>query len=698
MILMKRMSSRVGLAGVLAGLLLPLMGCDLIKTWFGPAKENVQQQPAKNEGREMPKLSDKLHKECQKQIAEAQGIQQRILTVSGERTKGNTLDPFNEMMMILGNAESKASLYANVHPDKETREVEEKCEQEVQKIYTDMALSRPLFEAFSGVKSDGQDIKTKRFIEKVIRDFKRSGVDKDEPTRAQIKKINEELVLIGQEFDRNIREDVRSIELESEKNLEGLPEDYIKAHAPKEPGKKITVTTDYPDFVPFMQYARDAAARQKLMEVSLNRAYPKNVEILKRLLTKRHELASILGYPNWAAYATEDKMIRTDAAVADFVKKVAQLAIARAKNDIDAMLVEKRKDFPEAKTIEEWEKSYYQDRVKSTLHKLDNKEVREYFPAARVKEGILSVTQRLFKLRYEKAADAEVWHPSVEAYDVFESVENRKLGRIYLDLYPRDGKYKHAAQFELRTGVAGKQLPEGAIVCNFPEPKPGDPGLMEHKDVETIFHEFGHLLHHILGGGQEWKKFSGVATEWDFVEVPSQLLEEWARDAQILRTFALHYKTNEPIPETLVDKMRRADKFGIGVHVRQQMFYAALSLFFHNQNPAGFDPDQLMKELKSGYSAFPYMAGTHFQSSFGHLNGYSSNYYTYMWSLVIAKDLLGAFRTKDGRPDLWNETAAKKYRDTVLIPGGSKDAAELVRDFLGRESSFEEFRKWLTEE
>jgi thimet oligopeptidase len=290
------------------------------------------------------------------------------------------------------------------------------------------------------------------------------------------------------------------------------------------------------------------------------------------------------------------------------------------------------------------------------------------------------VTGRLFGLSYEPVADAVVWHDEVTAYDVLR--DGGRIGRIYLDLHPREGKYKHAAQFTLADGLADRQLAEGVLVCNFSR------GLMEHDHVVTLFHEFGHLLHHVLAGSGEWTRFAGVATEWDFVEAPSQMLEEWAWDADVLRTFATN-ASGEPIPADLVERMRAADDFGKGYQARTQMFYAAMSYWFHTDRPA--DLTAAMQELQARYSPFAYIDGTHMFASFGHLSGYSSAYYTYMWSLVIAKDLFSAFDPDD----LFAPDVAGRYRDRVLAPGGTKDAADLVADFLGRPYTFDAYAAWL---
>jgi thimet oligopeptidase len=228
-------------------------------------------------------------------------------------------------------------------------------------------------------------------------------------------------------------------------------------------------------------------------------------------------------------------------------------------------------------------------------------------------------------------------------------------------------------------------------VCNFPKPDGDNPGLMEHSQVETMFHEFGHLMHHVLGGHQRWIAQSGVATEWDFVEAPSQMFEEWASNHDTLKLFAKHHESGEVIPEDMVERMRTADKFGLGTQTLQQMFYASLSLNFHTADPAKLDMTAEVKRLQTELTPFPYVEGTAFHANFGHLNGYSAMYYTYMWSLVIAKDLLTPFK-KHG---LMNTEYTRKYRDSILVPGGTKDAADLVEEFLGREFNYKAFEAYL---
>jgi thimet oligopeptidase len=272
--------------------------------------------------------------------------------------------------------------------------------------------------------------------------------------------------------------------------------------------------------------------------------------------------------------------------------------------------------------------------------------------------------------------------------------ENGKLvGRFYFDMHPRANKYNHAAQFDVRTGIQGRQIPEAALICNFPGGEANDPGLMEFNDVKTFFHEFGHLLHTLFAGRHPWVGIGGIRTEHDFVEAPSQMLEEWTMDPATLATFARHHETGEPIPAALVMQMKRASEFGKGLGVRRQMVYAKTSLSCYDRPPSEVNTDQIIQSLTEKYQPFPFVEGTHFQCAFGHLDGYSAVYYTYMWSLVIAKDMFSKF----DKSNLMDPRVAKQYRDAVLAPGGSKPAADLVASFLGRPFSFDAYRAWLNE-
>ena len=606
---------------------------------------------------------------------------ERLATLKdGERRDARSvLELWNDADVALRNAASSSHLLSEVHPDAAVREQAEKHTQEIDKVLTARGQDKDLFAAVDATDPDqvADDPQATRLREKVLRDFRRSGVDQGDDVLARLREISERLTVLDQEFSRVIRDDVRSIRVAPEA-LAGLPEDFVAAHRPGDDGL-VEITTDYPDYLPFRTFARDGDARLALAREFLNRGWPENDATLQEMFALRHEEANILGYRTWPDYDTDVKMIGTSEAVAEFIERIADAAEAAGRRDFDTLLARRRQDEPDAETLDAGCTSYYSELVRRENFDVDAQQVRRYFDFGKVRRGLLEVTGRLFGLDY-LPVDAAAWHPDVASFDVLADGERR--GRIHLDLHPREGKFKHAAQFDLVGGITGRQLPEGVLVCNFPT------GLMQHQDVVTLFHEFGHLIHHVLGGDQHWARYSGVATEWDFVEAPSQMLEEWAWDADVLQTFATD-ADGTPIPRELVERMRAANDFGKGMFVRNQIFYTALSYQVHRDRPA--DLTQRVQELQARYDLNSYLPDTHFHTAFGHLSGYSSAYYTYMWSLVIAKDLFSAF----DRGDLFAPDVARRYRDRILAQGGRRDAADLVEDFLGRPFAFDAFAAWL---
>lgn len=632
---------------------------------------------------------DAVTRACDDALQRAEALRRSLAAPAETRTIDNTLQPFNDIFVEVTRIQPRAELFANVHPDAAVRAAAETCERRAKEFVTALMLDHAVYQALKAVALEKTDAETQRFLTHALRDYRRSGVDKDEATRKRLAEIQAEIVKLGQTFDRNIRDDKRAIEVTVEE-LEGMPADFMSARKPQANGK-IRITTDYPDFFPVQTYAKRESVRRQLYQAYMSRAFPANEAILKQLLTLRYEYATLLGYKDWADYNAEDKMVKNKKTVAKFIDQVAGLARPRMKADLKEILKRKKQDDAGATFVGVWDRFYYVQKIQAERYGVNPDEVRPYFEFPRVKEGILSLAQELFALTFERVTDVETWHPSVEVYDVKEG--STRIARFFLDLHPRSNKYGHAAVFPIYSGLKGKQLPAAALVTNFPDPslaKEG-PALIEHDQVETFLHEFGHLVHQLVSGEKQWISQAGIACEWDFVEAPSQILEEWTWDPHVLSRFAHHYQTKQPIPATLVERMKKAQEFGKGVHVMRQMFYAALSYTYHSSNPQKLDLMHTLKQVQRQYGPYPNESGTAEFASFGHLNGYSSMYYTYMWSLVLAKDLFTRF-SKEG---LLNTKTSLDYRRAVLDPGGTVDAAEMVRNFLGRPYSFSAFSTWM---
>jgi thimet oligopeptidase len=556
-----------------------------------------------------------------------------------------------------------------------------------------LSLNRAVYDALVAISLDGASAATKHYVGRTLLGYRLSGVDKDEATRDRLHALHDKATQLSLAFSRNIQEGGKTVEAAPEE-LEGLPADYIARH-PAQKGKsgaeRVTLTTDPPDMMPVMTFAASAELRKKMFLAYNTRAYPANRQLLLDLLATRQEIASVLGFRSWADLATADQMMESAANVRTFLAKLDEASREGARDEHAQVLAFARDRQPELSEIDITSRGYWYEQFRRTKYDFDSQSVRPYFPYARVEAGVLETAAKLFKVEF-RPSTAPAWHEAVSVYEVFEG--GRLVGRFYLDMHPREGKNKWFSATPVVAGVRGRVLPEAGLICNFPAPEETDPGLLQYSDVVTFFHEFGHLMHALLGGHTEWVGLSGFATEGDFIEVPSQMLEEFFRDEKLLQVFAKHYETGETLPSALIRSMKRAGAFGRADWIRTQLYYTTLSLNLHDQDPAGIDPDEMTRELYASFQPWTWLEGSKMYASFGHLTGYSSNYYTYMFDKVIALDFFGQFDPKD----LLSGDAGERYRRMVLEQGGSKPAKELVRDFLGRGEEFAAFSKWLNEE
>jgi thimet oligopeptidase len=564
----------------------------------------------------------------------------------------------------------------------DVRQAGEACDQLITRVQTDISLSRPVYDALSRIDLGGADAISRRSIEKMLLDYRLAGVDKDEATREKIRALKDRILTIGQEFDRNMREDVRYLEIDSAEDLAGLPADYISAHPPGDDGK-IRISTQYPDYFPFMEYADRDDLRKQMRLIDGQRGYPANEEVLRKLIEARYELARLIGFDNFAELATADKMIGSPERAREFINELKDLSGETQDREYDLLLARLQQDNPDAKTLEAWQDSYIKSKVSREQFGVDSKVVREYFRYNIVKSGIFAMVEDLFGVRFEPW-DTYTWQEDVEAWEMYD--DDRLIGRFYLDMHPRDGKYQHAAAFLFNVGIDGVQEQVNALICNFPR---GDEP-MQFTQVETFLHEFGHLIHAMYSGHQPWGNLFSSMVEWDFVEAPSQMLEEWLWDYDTLSAFARNAQ-GEVLPRELFDKMSAQRDFGIGLTTRGQLGLAMISLSTYDRPPAEVNFDQLWRDTFAEFSRFPDMEGRHAWASFSHLNNYSAYYYTYQWSLAIATDMFTRFE----EAGLRNVEVARAYRDKVLAPGASRPAEDLVTDFLGRDISFEPYARKL---
>jgi thimet oligopeptidase len=618
---------------------------------------------------------------CDAYLARAGVLRAQIEAERGRAAVETTFRTFDALQAVLGAAQGDSGVVSQTSPSSETRDAARACSQRLDAIGTEISLSRPIYNRLKAIDTRAADPTTRFLLTRALGQFERSGVAADDATRAKIRALSDRISEKSLAFDRGIAEGRREVKAKPDE-LDGLPADYIAAHKPG-PDGLVTITTDYPDLGPVMSYAKSGDLRRRLMIANNNRAYPANDALLRDIFNDRAELARLLGRANYATLITEDKMIGSPANAERFLEEINRVATPPSDRDYALMLARLRQIEPGARTVPAWDVAYLQQLVRKERFSVDPQEVRRYFAYDNVRDGILRLAQDLFQVEIRRW-NTPLWAPGVEAYEMVD--HGRTIGRFYLDNHPRPGKYSHANVIPIRFGLTGRQIPVGILVCNFPA---GDhkTGLMEHRDVETFLHEFGHLLHLIFSGRQEWAQANGFNLEWDFVEAPSQMLENWVWDYETLRRFAVNAE-GRPIPEALVARMNRGRSFAEAFGDRRQLALANVSLAYHLAPPGVADLTQIYRTANDRYNPIPMMEDIHPQASFGHLTGYSSIYYTYMWSKAISTDLFTAFE-KNGLRD---PATARRYRELVLAPGSSKPAATLVADFLGRPLSLDAYR------
>jgi thimet oligopeptidase len=622
-----------------------------------------------------------------------------LLAVEGERTVENTLRPYDKACWHLRMAGSQSGVMFMVHPSAEVRDTTQGLSQVIGAEGVALSLNREVYQALAAVDASSEDAATKYYLERALLGYRLSGVDKDEATRDRIRTLADRMTELSMTFSRTVQDDVRKIEVDDAEELRGLPEDYLARHGVKEVDGKlvletpVVLTTDPPEMSPVMSYAASRGLRRKMYLAYNDRGYPANKQVLLDLLTGREEMAKLLGFRSWADLATVDQMMGSAAKMRSFLKEVEKAARETSQQEyteLEAFVAERDAS---ALPLTLSDARFWEEQYRRAEFDFDSQSVRPYFPYEQVEAGVLAIAGRLFGVKFMRNEAAAVWAEGVKAFDVVDALvaEGATVGRIYLDMHPREGKSKWFSECSLVGGVMGECLPEASLVCNFPQPTKSDAGLMQYSDVVTYFHEFGHLMHEVLGGRQRWAGQSGIATEGDFVEVPSQMLEEFFEDADLVRMFAKHYETGEALPYDVFARMVKASAHGRALSTLTQVMYATYSLETHDRVASELDLDVLLRDGYDRFSKYEFVEGNRMYAAFTHLVGYTSNYYTYLYDKVMALEFFAEF----DKTNLIDGPVAMRYRREVLEPGGSKPAAELVKGFLGREVSMSALRGWL---
>jgi len=628
-------------------------------------------------------------------IKDARESLSKLYTIPKEqRTFDNTMLELDNIYNKAGNVYGCVYLMGSTHPDDAARNMAQECNAEFAKFFNEISLDENLYRA---VKDYSETAEAKsligykaRFTQKTVEDFERNGFALPKEKRDELKAINDKLSDLSILFQKNIAE-VDDYLLVDDTEIDGLQEDYKNARRTEDGKYKIDLT--YPSYVPFMKFSNSESARKKLYTMFNNRAATKNPEVLIKVLILRQQMAELLGFKTYAEYRTGDRMAKTPQNVWDFENNLVDKLKEKARMDYDELLSVKRAKLGNdtINVIQAWESGYYNNILLKEKYNLDQNLVKEYFETNNVIDGLFQIAQHLFDVEFQEVQNPSAWHKDVRLFNVKQ--DGKVISRFYIDLYPRPNKYSHAACFPMIGGketVDGYQLPTATLVCNFLAPTADMPSLLPHGDVETFFHEFGHVLHNVLTK-TKLSSHSGTSVSRDFVEAPSQIFENWAWNYESLKLFAKHYKTGEVLPKELFDKMLAAKNVGSGLAYTQQVYYGILDFTLHDKyDPTSSKPVvEIMKELQNEITLYPYLEGTQMFASFGHLMGYAAGYYSYLWALVYAEDMFSVF-DKNGIMDV---NTGIKFRDIILANGGSRDELEMVVEFLGRQPNQDAFFK-----
>ena len=617
-------------------------------------------------------------------VADAELLRSEILEAGLPRTFRNTLAPLERVGEVFSIAFGEAGFMGYVHTDPEARTAGRACAERLSKWQTELVFHPELYQAveeFAGTEEAAAlSGERARLLEFVRRDLKKAGHHLPAESQARVKELTRRLIELGVAFSQNIAEYDDALEV-SREDLDGLPASYIDSLPPAEGEGRLRVTMAYPHVVPFMENAHRRDLRQSLIKKFNNRAVDSNRPILEEAVAIRLEIASLFDEPSWAHHRLSERMAKTPETVEQFYELLMAPLRTAGRRELDritAMLEADNEEGP----AQVWDWRYYDNQIRRTEYGVDQMEVAGYFPLFQVVEGMLDLTGEVFGLRYRRV-DAPVWHEDVITYEVLDRASGEPIAHFHMDLFPREGKFSHAAAFPL---VGGRLLEDGSyhrprscIVANFTPPLEGTQALLQHSEVVTLFHEFGHILHQILTRA-ELGRFSGSSTEWDFVEAISQIMENWAWQPEILARFAFHHETGEPLPAELLERLTGAQLLNIAISKLRQASFGQLDMALH-----GPDRDKDIDEIldrTTKVSLFPRQEGTFSPASFGHLmGGYDAGYYGYLWSEVFGDDMWRRFEEEG----ITNPAVGMAYRREVLEVGGSRDAIDTLRAFLGRE-------------
>ena len=616
-----------------------------------------------------------LEARCARDLGRADAGLKRLVRVRGGP---RWLAAYDDLNGRLEDMSSPVAFLSNVHPDKAMRDASQACELRWQDFFSSLNQNEALYRAAKA--STGRDAIDRHVLQTTIEVFEDAGVSLPKAQRARAKQISDRITDLGQQFDKNIRDENTKLAFTLDE-LKGVPVGVWKDVQRDDQGR-VLLGLDTPISVPFMQSAVSPLARERMWRARLSQGGAANLKLLAELGQLRREYAQLFGFMSYADFTLRRRMVRSAANATRFLDDVRVAVMEREKKELEELRQAKALDTgqPDVKLLR-WDVAYYTERIKRERYSVDQDAFRPYFPPQESLAFVMRVAEKMMGVRYERVAGVKLWHPDAMAYRAIDGKTGKALAALYVDAYPREGKYGHAAVWSTRTSATRtNRPPQAALVVNF------DRQGLSLDELETLLHEFGHALHNNLGT----TRYSAGLEVWDFVEAPSQMLEEWAYDPKVLALMRDVCPTCKPVPDELLAQAKVAERYGKGMQYATQRLQASYDLALYDADAA--EPMALWARLQ-GETSLGYVGGTMFPAGFSHVaTAYAAGYYGYLWSEVVAADMRTAFGA-----DKLDAAVGRLYRDNVLANGGQLPPETFVRRFLGRDSNprafFEELKR-----
>lgn len=639
-----------------------------------------------------------ITKLCDSAIAKAKtGITElKALTSAEKKSFKRNLLSYDHLLADLSDETGALTFMGYVSENEALREEGSSCEEKLGLFYPELLADKKLYETLKLTKPKSKE--EKRLLKETLRAFEKNGMNLSDEKLAELKKLKQELSSLQTKFSANLNNDVSTLTFKPEE-LDGCSESFL-GRLKKTASGHYVVTTKSTDYVQVMESAKSPETRKQMLLAYLNKAATENTKLLEDAVLLRQKIAALLGYKTWADLQIDGRMAKNKDTVMKFLGGLKEKLSERNNQDIAQLLTQKKKGESSASVINHWDIAFYTKQLKEARYSLDDEKIGEYFPAEHVMKAVFDIYSKILGVKYVEVKNADVWAEGVKLYEIRDLKSDKLLAYFYSDAIPRAGKYGHAAAFTLVNGRVLKKktvfrgmkysVPVSSIVANFTPPSGEKPSLLLHDEVETLFHEFGHIMHQTLTRAP-FASLAGTSVSQDFVEAPSQMLENWAWDKNILKKLSKHYSSGAVLPDELISKMIEAKRYMMGYAYTRQLLFGLFDMSIHQAN-GPVDVTKTYNDLFKEMVGIDHIEGAHFPATFGHMmGGYDAGYYGYLWSEVYAQDMFSRFE-RDG---LLNSKTGASYRKLILESGNMEDALVLITRFLGREPNSAAFYKKL---